>query len=269
MPRLALPKTALVLLFAVASFTFAPAPLAHAWRREAWRQEDPTVTYRIQTTGANAVPEWLIPTIESATDTWSSTATPLVVGNFGSAPRDATVATYSLPEAGRLGTGGCYRWDGNTGICDPGQGFVNLNLYPYTNYRRLEKTTPRLNRWVVMHEFGHVFGLGHSYGTQSVMSYSSCPDEAQCTTQPSYDDVYGINQIYPQDWYEDGSGAGCSVVKTVDQAAPPGESSEAISLSETLMEWMYKATSLAGQSLGKPGLSSPIDGKLTFRPECR
>lgn len=241
------------------------APQADAFRVNGKRWANPGWIRYAFAGGALKPPPWMIPHVHDAADTWSATPTALVL--YNDADYDIYVFQYH-EDSGFGGIGGCSAWDAN-GVCYHRTGYVGLNVGCTGNTCGPQLDTPRYNKWIVMHELGHAFGLNHSYGTQSVMSYDSCRTQAKCVSNPSYDDISGINYIYRNTWSDDAGGGGCSAIATVFGSSAAAESSASF-VQQTLLTSNNTATTLAGQTLGKSRLDkSPVDlSKLTFSPTC-
>jgi hypothetical protein len=173
---------------------------ASAYTLKPWLWEYPSnLRYSI----GSSVPSWDVAHIDDAAASWSATPTPLVVVRGSNA--DIGIHGYSQ-EDGTGGSGGCTYWS-STGYCIHGEGYVNINWGCHTTCGSLS-STPSYDKYIAMHELGHVFGLGHSSGYGPVMSYGSCTSETHCVTKPGTDDINGINARYG---YKPpgGGGAGC------------------------------------------------------------
>lgn len=92
----------------------------------------------------------MFPFIRDAADAWSETPTPLNLINCPSNSCSLVVRAYHADD-GNGGSGGCIVWDSN-GYCAPNQGYVKLNIGCTGNTCGPQETTPRYNKWIVMHE---------------------------------------------------------------------------------------------------------------------
>jgi hypothetical protein len=157
-------------------------------------------------------PAW-VPIVKSAAAVWNSTEGIRVnlVASDCSAKTDVEIRGFSgkhWKDGHATGLGGCYTFDGgpDDGFCAPPDGYVLISTDVPVN-----DDYATWNLRTVVHELGHVLGLGHPCDTRChgpVMSYGSCTDRHRdCRTEPNGDDIAGIQIIYG--WHAAG---GCDLL---------------------------------------------------------
>lgn len=186
-----------LLLVLISSVFLVAAPPVGAWNLHPHRWQEPGNIHYNYTTEATqeGIPGWLAPYLEGSAERWSQTPTPLIVTRGAG---DIWLSSYNAND-GNVGFAVC--WDEDGGLCR--KAVIRINL------RDLSAQTTRVNWWIFLHEFGHVFGIDHSDVVNSVMhSPADCRENGgTCPTQPRQDDIDGINARYNFRWDGDNDGA--------------------------------------------------------------
>jgi hypothetical protein len=166
-----------------------------------------------------------MPYVHQAADTWSAQPTPLSVYFQTYDDYDWDRAYYFASYDRNWGSSGqaqCwnfdyydYTMDGNqyyTGYPTCHRGYIQLNV---SGSQYAIKNNAYSPPHTILHEMGHVAGLGHSCVKQSIMSgpnstygcgtYNPCSAN-NCITTPQQDDNTGLNEIYNPQSYGGGGG---------------------------------------------------------------
>ncbi|MEM7647447.1 MAG: matrixin family metalloprotease [Pseudomonadota bacterium] len=113
---------------------------------------------------------------------------------------------------GGIGTSGDFD---NDGQLDRGYLIINANNGATAAFQNLDGANREI---LVIHEIGHVLGLGHS-GDPGAIMYFSTANKSDVNIHR--DDVDGIRHLYPQDELGGDYLFGCASIKNIKRPPPP------------------------------------------------